>query len=73
MAPVEVNGENTSELYVYCRRNSSLYDEKKQVTGVIGWNFGKFLLNEGGHVIKYYGPRDEPNQMREDIEKLLSA
>ena len=72
MAPVQVNGPDTSEIFAYCRRRSSLYNAKKQVSGVIPWNFGKFLLNEQGKVVKYWGPLEEPNLMREDIEKLLS-
>eukprot|EP00922_Rhytidocystis_sp_ex-Travisia-forbesii_P054699 GHVS01081048.1.p1 GENE.GHVS01081048.1~~GHVS01081048.1.p1 ORF type:complete len:147 (+),score=25.21 GHVS01081048.1:503-943(+) len=37
----------------------------------IGWNFGKFLVNGDGRVIKYGGPKVKPFDFRQDIEKLL--
>ena len=71
MAKTDVNGENAHEVFKYLRRNSELYDKDKNTTGEIGWNFGKFLVNSSGHVVKYYGPREEPNSIIPDIKKLL--
>jgi glutathione peroxidase len=65
-----VNGDNCHPLYAYLRSNSSLHDAKKG-TGVIGWNFGKFLVNGEGQVVEYYPPTTEPIAILADIKKLL--
>jgi glutathione peroxidase len=60
MYPIEaVNGEKTHELFAYCRKNSSLHNEKKQETGVIPWNFSKFLMDRDGKVIKFETTMDD--------------
>ena len=61
---IEVNGENCHPLYAYLRQNSSLHDAKKNETNVIGWNFGKFLLNGEGKVVDYYPPTTAPDDIR---------
>jgi glutathione peroxidase-family protein len=35
---------------------------------MIPWNFGKFLLNKDGQVVKFYGPKVKPLSMKKDIE-----
>ncbi|CAD8063040.1 unnamed protein product [Paramecium sonneborni] len=68
---IEVNGQNTHEVYKYLRLNSSLKvsaNEAKEVP----WNFGKFLLNSEGQVISFYNPDVKPKQMKQEIEKLLN-
>ena len=60
-----MNGENAAPLYKYLRENSSLAGAD------ISWNFGKFLCNADGEVVKYYEPDFEPNQILPDIEDLL--
>ena len=73
MYPIEaVNGRKTHELFAYCRRNSSLHDDKKQETGVIPWNFSKFLMNGEGKVVKHEPCMEDPDILRGEIEKLLS-
>lgn len=59
MEKVDVNGENTHEVFRFLKYNSSLYDEKKEIVGPISWNFGKFLIDKEGRVIKFYSPKDD--------------
>ena len=39
--------------------------------GDIVWNFTKFLVSRDGEVVKRFDPTFKPEDMREDIEKLL--
>jgi glutathione peroxidase-family protein len=66
----DVNGENTHEIYLNLKQNSS-FNEGDGKLGDITWNFGKFLINNEGKVINYYGPKTAPSKMVEDIEKAL--
>jgi glutathione peroxidase len=66
-AKIEVNGANAHPLYQYL---------KEQAPGVLGtegikWNFTKFLVDKAGRVVKRYAPKDKPEDMGEDIEKIL--
>lgn len=66
-AKVDVNGDNEIPLYTYL---------KKEASGIFGtesikWNFTKFLIDKNGKVIKRYGSTTKPNEIKEDIEKLL--
>ena len=70
-AKIDVNGPNTHPVYQYLRMYSSLYNEEKGVTGVIPWNFSKFLLDSYGNIISYYEPKVEPIAIKEDIMQLL--
>ena len=45
-------------MFQFLKYHSSLYKEASGVNGPIGWNFGKFLLDKEGRVIKYYSPND---------------
>lgn len=38
-----------------------------------GWNFGKFLVNQDGMPVKYFGPRVAPADLAADIELLVKA
>ena len=63
---VSVN-DNPIPLYAYL---------KKEAPGVLGtesikWNFTKFLVDKNGKVLKRYGSMTKPEEMKEDIEKLL--
>ncbi len=64
---IDVNGDNTHELYKYLKKNSSGF------LGInsIKWNFTKFLINKDGKVIKRYSPSTKPSEIKKDIEKLL--
>ncbi|WP_133406316.1 glutathione peroxidase [Parashewanella tropica] len=65
---IDVNGDNTHPLYQFL---------KKEAKGVLGtqkikWNFTKFLVNKKGQVVQRYSPTTKPEQIENDIKKLLS-
>ena len=68
---IEVNGVNTHPLYEYMRKNSELYEPSTKASKVIPWNFGKFVLNSEGKVIKFLGPAIKPKELAPLIEKEL--
>lgn len=37
----------------------------------IGWNFGKFLIDRYGNVVKYFSPKISPSNMEKYITDLL--
>jgi len=65
---IEVNGPNAHPLFRF------LKSQKKGLLGTeaIKWNFTKFLVDDGGHVIARFGPRDTPEQIEPQIERVLS-
>ncbi len=65
---VDVNGDNASPLYKFLKK------EKTGVlwTEVIKWNFTKFLVDKKGKVVKRYGSSTKPENIKEDIQKLLT-
>jgi len=64
---IEVNGENAHPLYVY------LKSEQPGILGTeaIKWNFTKFLIDREGKVTARFGSSTKPNEIEEEIEKLL--
>ena len=44
---------------------------QKKVAGEIPWNFAKFLVNDKGEVVKYWGPRTSPNELMPEVLKIL--
>jgi len=62
---VNVNGRRACELYKYLRKHSQLDSTQ------IGLNFGKFLVDRNGNVVRYFGPLTNPFDIVQDIEKLL--
>ena len=50
MEKTEVNGDNADRAWQYLRKQSDLGG------AAIPWNFAKFLVNEDGDVVAYYGP-----------------
>lgn len=40
--------------------------------GFIKWNFTKFLVDKNGKVVGRFGPTDKPEELEEDIKKLLN-
>lgn len=66
---VEVNGENTAEVYSYL---------KKELPGILGtekikWNFTKFLIDKSGKPVKRYGSNTKPEAIKADIQKVLDV
>lgn len=64
---IDVNGNNTHELYKYLKNNSNGI----LGTDMIKWNFTKFLVNKEGKVVQRYAPSTTPKQIESDIIKLL--
>lgn len=62
---INVNGNNTCELFKYLRKFSQLKGTK------IGLNYGKFLIDRNGKVFKYYKPLVDPLSIVQDIDGLL--
>lgn len=84
---IDVNGENAHPLYQYLReqapedsdldKNGSLYKLLRDkmpalLEGTnIKWNFTKFLIDQNGNVVKRFASTTKPEDIAEDIEKLL--
>ena len=66
-AKVEVNGTGAHPLFRY------LKSERPGVLGTeaIKWNFTKFLVDRGGHVVRRYAPSDTPERIEKDLETML--
>jgi glutathione peroxidase len=65
---VDVNGDQAHPLFQHL---------KKAAPGLLGteaikWNFTKFLVKKDGTVYKRYAPSTSPEDLVEDIEKLLA-
>jgi glutathione peroxidase len=69
-AKIDVNGDNAHPLYRFL---------KKQKPGLLGplgggsikWNFTKFLIDRNGTVVARYASTTKPENLANDIEKLL--
>jgi glutathione peroxidase len=64
---IDVNGDHAHPLYQWL---------KKSAPGLLGserikWNFTKFLLDRQGNVVERYAPVTKPQDVAQDIEKLL--
>ncbi|MEO2267334.1 glutathione peroxidase [Pseudoalteromonas pernae] len=69
MSKIDVNGADAHPLFNFL---------KEQAPGILGskkikWNFTKFLVDQNGKVLKRYAPLTKPEDIRKDIEALLSA
>jgi len=65
---IEVNGENQHPIYHYL---------KHALPGILAleeikWNFTKFLIDRAGKPVQRFAPSFEPEDMEEEIEKLLT-
>ena len=66
-AKVDVNGAEASPLFKYL---------KAEAPGMLGsemvkWNFTKFLVDREGKVVARFAPKDTPEAIAGDIEKVL--
>lgn len=66
-AKVDVNGEHAHPLFQHL---------KAEAPGVLGtegikWNFTKFLIGRDGKVVQRYAPTTKPEEIADDIERLL--
>ena len=65
-AKIDVNGRAASPLYKYLKK-----EKGGSMGSAIKWNFTKFLVDRDGNVVKRYAPTVEPEDIRDDITKLL--
>ena len=63
---INVNGKEAAPLYTWLKKEKGGFLSKD-----IKWNFTKFLLDKEGHVIKRYSPQTSPQDIENDIQKLL--
>lgn len=64
-AKVDVKGENIAPIYKWlCSKG-----ENGVLDAEIKWNFNKFLIDENGKMLAYFGSKTTPNS--DDILKLL--
>jgi len=84
---VDVNGDNADPLFTYLRSEAPgdfgpdagfLYDHVAKSrpeaigTDEVKWNFTKFLVGRDGEVIKRYEPTVTPEEIRSDLDGILS-
>ena len=63
---INVNGKEVAPLYTWLKEAKGGFLSKD-----IKWNFTKFLLDKEGHVMKRYSPQTSPQDIENDIQKLL--
>lgn len=68
MAKIDVNGDSTDPVYKWLKESAP----GLLGTEMIKWNFTKFLVGRDGNIIKRYAPKDEPQDISDDIQKALS-
>ncbi len=66
LAKVDVNGEDADPLYKHLKQAAPGGEG-----GDIEWNFAKFLVDADGGVVKRYDPKQQPESIAPDIQKLL--
>ena len=67
-AKVEVNGDNAHPLFKQLKHDAP----GLLGTEAIKWNFTKFLVDRNGRVVKRYAPATKPEDIVDDIGKLLA-
>ena len=67
-AKIDVNGANAHPLFRHLKREAPGI----LGTGLVKWNFTKFLVDRDGKVVKRYAPKTKPEEIRNDIEQLLA-
>jgi glutathione peroxidase len=85
---IDVNGEEADPLYKYLREAAPgdfgpelgfLYEHVSKTrpeaigTDEIKWNFTKFLVGPDGNVVRRYEPSVTPEEIRADLDGILSA
>ena len=64
---IDVNGSKAEPLWQWLQVAAS-----GTLTDSIKWNFTKFLLDKEGKPVKRLAPKDEPDSLIPEIEKLLN-
>ena len=68
---IEINGENTHDVYKFLRMNAPELNQTEGQVDVIPWSWSKFLVDRNGMVRKFYPPIITVEEMKPDIMKLL--
>lgn len=83
---IDVNGENADPLFVYLKDEKPVDKTNEGTEGLMDklkelgqerfgsdlkWNFTKFLVDREGNVVERFAPNVTPEELTEDIEKLL--
>jgi glutathione peroxidase len=68
---VDVNGPTTDPVFHFLKYHSALYSEASGQNSPIRWNFGKFLIDKEGRVVKYYQPND--GKLEADVQAVLDG
>jgi glutathione peroxidase len=84
---IDVNGDGADPLYQYLRgavasdfgpQHGFLYEHVSKTrpeaigTDDIKWNFTKFLIDRDGNVVRRYEPSVTPEEIRPDLDQMLS-
>ena len=64
---IDVNGDKAHPLFKHLKAEAPGFAG----TEGIKWNFTKFLVDKNGKVVSRYAPKDTPEEIVGDIEKLL--
>lgn len=85
-AKIDVNGRNAHPLFTWLKENMPEDQKNANEKGVknmlrkiksalgtkdIKWNFTKFLIDRQGNVVKRYEPATKPEEIEQDLQKLL--
>ena len=65
---IDVNGDNVAPIYQLLKKDNPSESGSKDIE----WNFTKFLISKDGEKIKRFGPKTEPDEIKNDIEELLN-
>ena len=65
---IKVNGKDAHPLFDHLTSNT-----KGFLSSGIKWNFTKFLVDPNGKVVARFAPKDTPDSMHKDIQKVLEA
>ena len=65
---IEVNGDNTAPIYEILKKNHPAESGSNEIE----WNFTKFLVGKNGEIVKRFGPKSEPSEIKNHIEALIN-
>lgn len=66
---VDVNGDKAHPLFQYLKKEKAGF----MGSGLIKWNFTKFLVGRDGEPLKRYAPTVKPEDIEDDIKRALAA
>ncbi len=83
---IDVNGENEAPLFTWLKEQApkdksnlktkafeltvKAFRTSKEPSDIV-WNFGKFLIDRNGNVVGRFSPASGPQDLSDEIEKLL--